>query len=100
MCWCIIIVFMRSFSSVKLFKKSYILIEEICLFITPKQLSRLFNTEEIYKIFFYGGEGIVDFNFPIILLHFLDSIVRDEIKSFQLMLIMKIICFMMNLFVI
>ena len=74
---------MRFVSSVKLFKKSYILIGEICLFMTSKTNSPvLFNTEEIYKIFFCDGECVVDLDFPMVLLYFLDSIARDDDKSF------------------
>ena len=40
----------------------------------------LFNTEEIYKIFFCDGECVVDLDFPMILLYFLDSIACDDDK--------------------
>lgn len=40
----------------------------------------LFNTEEIYKIFFCDGECVIDFDFPMVLLYFLDSIARDDDK--------------------
>lgn len=40
----------------------------------------LFNTEEIYKIFFCDGVCLVDLDFPMILLYFLDSIARDGDK--------------------
>ena len=40
----------------------------------------LFNTEEIYKIFFCDGECVVDLDFPMFLLYFLDSIARDDDK--------------------
>ena len=40
----------------------------------------LFNTEEIYKIFFCDGECIVDLDFPMVLLYFLDSIACDDDK--------------------
>ena len=74
---------MKCISSVNLFKKSYILIGEICLLMTQKTNSPvLFNTEEIYKIFFCNGECVVDLDFPMILLYFLDSIARDDDKSF------------------
>ena len=72
---------MRYISSVTLFKKSYILIGEICLFMTKKTNSPvLFNTEEIYKIFFCDGECVVDLDFPMVLLYFLDSMARDDDK--------------------
>ena len=48
---------------------------------TPKTTSPvLFNTEEIYKIFFCDGECVVDLDFPMILLYFLDSIACDDDK--------------------
>ena len=40
----------------------------------------LINSEEIYKIFFCNGECIVDLDFPMVLLYFLDSIARDDDK--------------------
>ena len=40
----------------------------------------LFNTEEIYKIFFCDGKCVIDFDFPMVLLYFLDSIARDDDK--------------------
>ena len=40
----------------------------------------LFNTEEIYKIFFCDGECVVDLDFPMILLYFLYSIACDDDK--------------------
>ncbi len=40
----------------------------------------LFNAEEIYKIFFCDGKCVVDLDFPMILLYFLDSIARDGDK--------------------
>lgn len=40
----------------------------------------LFNTEEIYKIFFCDGECVIDLDFPMVLLYFLDSIARDKDK--------------------
>ena len=47
----------------------------------PKTTSPvLFNTEEIYKIFFCDGECVVDLDFPMILLYFLDSIACDDDK--------------------
>ena len=68
-------------SSVKLFKKSYILIREICLFMKRKTNSPvLFNTGEIYKIFFCDGKCVVDLDFPMVLLYFLNSIVRNDDK--------------------
>ena len=42
----------------------------------------LFNTEEIYNIFFCDGKCVVNLDFPMILLYFLDSIARDDDKSF------------------
>ena len=64
-------VFLRCFSSVKLFKKSYLLIWGICLFMGPKTTSPvLFNTEELYKIFFCDGECVVNLDFPMVLLYF------------------------------
>ena len=72
---------MECVSGVKLFKKSYILIGEICLFMTPKTTSPvLFNTEEIYKIFFCDGECVVGLDFPMVLIYFLDGIARDDDK--------------------
>ena len=72
---------MECVSSVKLFKKSFILIGEICLFMNLKTNSPvLFNTEEIYNIFFCDGKCVVDLDFPMILLYFLDSIARDDDK--------------------
>ena len=48
---------------------------------TPKTTSpALFNTEEIYKIFFCDGECVVNLDFPMILLYFLDSIACDDDK--------------------
>ena len=72
---------MRSISYVKLFKKSFILIGEICLFMTQKTNSPvLFNTEEIYKTFFCDGGYVVDLDFPMVLLYFLDDIAHDDDK--------------------
>ena len=34
----------------------------------------LFNTEEIFKTFFSAGECLIDIDFPMFLLYFLDSI--------------------------
>ncbi|WP_458405646.1 hypothetical protein [Methanobrevibacter sp.] len=48
---------------------------------TPKTNSPvLFNAEEIYKIFFCDGKCVIDLDFPMILLYFLDSIARDGDK--------------------
>ena len=47
----------------------------------PKTTSPvLLNTEEIYKIFFCDGECVVDLDFPMVLLYFLDIIARDDDK--------------------
>ena len=63
----------------KLFKKSFILIGEICLFMAQKTNSPvLFNTEEMYKTFFCDGGCVVDFDFPMVLLYFLDDIAHDD----------------------
>ena len=40
----------------------------------------LFNTEEIFKTFFSTGECLIDIDFPMILLYFLDSIAQDDDK--------------------
>ena len=40
----------------------------------------LFNTEEIYNIFFCDGKCVVNLDFPMILLYFLDSIAHDDDK--------------------
>ena len=40
----------------------------------------LFNTEEIYKIFFCDGECVIDLDFSMVLLYFLDSIACDDDK--------------------
>ena len=40
----------------------------------------LFNTEEIYNTFFCDGECVIDLDFPMILLYFLDSLARDGDK--------------------
>ena len=49
---------------------------------TPKTTSPvLFNTEEIYKIFFCDGECVVDLDFPMILLYFLDIIAWKKKKN-------------------
>ena len=68
---------------------------------TPKTTSPvLFNTEEIYKIFFCDGECVVDLDFPMILLYFLDSIACDDDKIILINVNQeKIICLMRNLFV-
>ena len=54
---------------------------EIYLFMKPKKTSSvLFNTEEIYNTFFCDGECLIDLDFPMSLLYFLDSIARDDDK--------------------
>ena len=40
----------------------------------------LFNAEDIYKIFFSNNECLIDLDFPMSLLYFLDSIARDDDK--------------------
>lgn len=40
----------------------------------------LFNTEEIYKTFFCDGGCVVDLDFPMVLLYFLDDIAHDDDK--------------------
>ena len=40
----------------------------------------LFNTEKIFKTFFSTGECLIDIDFPMFLLYFLDSIARDDNK--------------------
>ena len=40
----------------------------------------LFNTEEIFKTFFSTGECLIDIDFPMFLLYFLDSISCDDDK--------------------
>ena len=40
----------------------------------------LFNTEKIFKTFFSTGECLIDIDFPMILLYFLDSIAQDDDK--------------------
>ena len=48
---------------------------------TPKTNSPvLFNTEEIYNTFFCDGECVIDIDFPMILLYFLDSLAREDDK--------------------
>ena len=65
------VIFCGVFSSVKLFKKSYILSGEICLFMTAKTNSPvLFNSEKIYKTFFCDGVCVIDLDFPTNLLYF------------------------------
>ena len=61
----------------------------------------LFNTEEIYKIFFCDGECIVDLDFPMVLLYFLDSIARGDDKIILINVNQeKIICLMREIWLV
>ena len=48
---------------------------------SPKTTSPvLFNTEEIFKTFFCTGECLIDIDFPMSLIYFLDNLARDDDK--------------------
>ena len=73
--------FLGCSSSIGLFKKSYILNGEIFLFMNKKTNSPvLFNSVEIYKTFFCNGVCLLNVDFPMNFIYYLDSIAADDDK--------------------